>query len=166
MNINKEIYDQIKEFYNLLNNPPKALQSNIPVKEQQIYSAKLEDSVCKIIRTMVEKTYTHIPIYSESKLVGIFTESTFMDIVKANGEILMDKNTTFKDIINEIGVDDRSTESLSFVNREIDLFRVEDMFEKYFKNGKKLSAVFITNTGGKDEKILGIITPWDILGNN
>jgi hypothetical protein len=34
------------------------------------------------------------------------------------------------------------------------------------KNQKRLSAVFITETGEPREKILGMITPWDLARDN
>ena len=33
-----------------------------------------------------------------------------------------------------------------------------------FKKGSKLSCVLVTQNGKKDEKIIGILTAWDILG--
>lgn len=38
------------------------------------------------------------------------------------------------------------------------------MFQKQLQNKKRLSVVFITETGEASEKILGLITAWDVAG--
>lgn len=50
-----------------------------------------------------------------------------------------------------------------FASRNIDIYEVEEMFEDYHLEHKKLEAVIITHNGSKSEKPLGIITSWDLV---
>ena len=38
------------------------------------------------------------------------------------------------------------------------------MFQNGLKDQKRISVVFITETGKSSEKILGLVTAWDIAG--
>ena len=160
--VNVVIYDKVKEFLDLIKNPPKILESGYAVKN--IFSCQDTDKICDVIDVMVKNSYTHIPVYSGQKLVGIFSESTFVDIAKKEQEIIIDKSISFNEILECLDINDRTTETILFVDRNKNVFDIEEMFERYFKNNKRLAAIFITNTGKNTEPILGMITPWDILG--
>ena len=43
---------------------------------------------------------------------------------------------------------------------------VEELFAEEIKDQKRLAAVFITETGKAGEKILGLVTPWDLARDN
>ena len=38
------------------------------------------------------------------------------------------------------------------------------MFQNGLKDNKRISVIFITQNGKKDEKPLGLITAWDLAG--
>jgi len=39
------------------------------------------------------------------------------------------------------------------------------MFEKVKGRNQRVSVIFITEQGRQDQKLLGVLTPWDVLGN-
>ncbi|MGM0415240.1 MAG: hypothetical protein ACQEQP_08715, partial [Bacillota bacterium] len=49
-----------------------------------------------------------------------------------------------------------------FISKETLIVDVIDMFEESQKQGKHLEALFITESGKKSEKLLDIITSWDL----
>ena len=40
----------------------------------------------------------------------------------------------------------------------------KDIFEKTYSGGKRLAMVFVTSNGKENGKLLGTISPWDVLG--
>ena len=55
-------------------------------------------------------------------------------------------------------------------NEKDDLFNVtsyveelENIIESYFKKGKRAGITFLTQNGKPNERLQGIITPWDII---
>ena len=131
-----------------------------------IYSKTINDKVLLTMNEMSEKCYTHIPIYAEDNktLVGVFSEnSLFQSICEDDHCIVLDENTTFNEIKKCIDLE-KSKEIVKFVSRE-DLYDdVVNEFIKEFKQGNKLACVMITNSGKETEKVIGIITAWDIIG--
>ena len=130
-----------------------------------IYSKTLNDFVWNSMKDMNEKSYTHIPIYDETNkhLVGIFSENSLFQYILEDKIIEVDKNTTFNDIKKCIDIK-LSKEIVKFVAKDNLYDDVVNEFINEFKNKNKLSCVMITQNGKETEKVIGIITSWDIIG--
>jgi hypothetical protein len=62
---------------------------------------------------------------------------------------------------------ENTNDEFVFMSRETDIYQIKEEFEKAIgkKKGnipKRLGVIFITNSGKKTEKILGLITAWDV----
>lgn len=55
-----------------------------------------------------------------------------------------------------------ASESFRFVPRNITLAKVAEMFTDVMRKADRIGMVFITQNGRDTEKILSIITAWDI----
>lgn len=159
MNIKlKTIIDEIK-------NPPTIYNSNICVKRQNMYCRNIDDTIEETIKVMIEKVYTHIPIFENDVLVGIFSENTLLDIVNKETGILIGKDTTFRAFQDYLKIENHSSEEFKFISRNKNIYDIEDIFKDYFTRNKRLGCVYITENGKENEKILGMLTAWDIFGN-
>lgn len=152
--INKldEVIEEIKHPYKVYDKATK-----------NIYSANLNDNVRKVMLEMINKNYTHIPIYSNDKLVGVFSEGVLFNYLYENQIIAIDYDTTFNDILDFISFDN-SKEIIKLVDRNKLYDDVCLEFVNEFKKGSKLSCVLVTQNGKPHEKVIGILTSWDILG--
>ena len=159
MNIKlKTIIDEIK-------NPPTIYNSNICVKRQNMYCRNIDDTIEETIKVMIEKVYTHIPIFENDVLVGVFSENTLLDIVNKESAILIGKDTTFRAFQDYLKIENHSSEEFKFISRNKNIYDIEDIFKDYFTRNKRLGCVYITENGKENEKILGMLTAWDIFGN-
>ena len=41
---------------------------------------------------------------------------------------------------------------------------LEKIFEKHFRKGQRVGMAFLTADGKATSKLMGIITPWDMIG--
>lgn len=132
---------------------------------KNVYSANLSSNVKEVMNEMNINSYTHIPIYDENnkKLVGIFSEFSLYDYINKNGVILIEDDTTFQQIEDCIKIEN-SNERVIFKSKT-DLYddTVND-FIKQYKNKNKLDCIMITDSGSADEKVIGILTIWDVIG--
>lgn len=147
-----EVIEEIKHPYKVYDKSTK-----------NVYSANLNDNVREKMKKMMENNYTHIPIYDNNKLVGIFSEGVLFNYLYENEIVEIDENTLFKDIKDFISFNN-SKEIIKFAsrNRLYDDICLE--FINEFKKGSKLSCVLVTENGKEEEKVIGILTAWDILG--
>ena len=64
-----------------------------------------------------------------------------------------------------ISLDSISAYYYEFISKNEVLDNIEEMFE-IKKDNKKLSLIFVTENGNENERLLGIITLYDVLKNN
>lgn len=139
---------------------------NKSIKFSNICYAGKDDLIYDYMLKMKENVYTHIPILDNKVVIGVFSENSLLGALTEE-EIIYDKFTTrFNDelIFKHCLIDNHVTEVFEFVSKNTYLEDVKEMFKKSFSQHKRLSLIFITEHGRKDEKLLGIITPWDVLG--
>lgn len=150
----KKVLEEVKHPYKVYN---KATTN--------IYYKKLSDNVLEAMKEMDEKSYTHIPIYEEDEktLVGVFSENSIFQYLMEDGIIEVTNKTTFKDILKVIDLE-KSKEIIKFVAKNEMYDKVVNEFITEYKEKNKLACVMVTENGKKTEKVIGIITAWDVIG--
>ena len=158
----KGIIDGLEALKNRVTNPPRV--NTIMVESQNVYSASVNDSVRTVINAMIKNVYTHIPILDDGKVIGVFSENTFLSLFENEELVMIDDNLKFNDatIQKLIPIDKHITESFRFVARDVSVFEVGEAFRKSADNGDRIGLIFVTQNGKQDERILGIVTPWDL----
>lgn len=159
--ITDETIDKLKEILEEVKHPYKVCNK----ATINIFSRNVNDKVLDTMNEMNAHTYTHVPIYDEEgkKLVGIFSENVLFQSIINDNFVIIDENTTFNDIKECIKIEN-SKEMVKFVSKDELYDNVVNDFIKEFKNKNKLSCVMVTNSGKNTEKVIGIITSWDIIG--
>lgn len=130
-----------------------------------VYSKKINDEVLDTMNDMVKNSYTHVPIYSEdgNTLIGIFSENSIFNYILDDKIIEIDENTVFKDIQKIIDIN-KSKGIVDFVARDKSFDEVINEFAQEYKNGNKLECLMVTQSGKSNEKVIGIVTTWDLIG--
>lgn len=133
------------------------------ISTKNIYFKRVSDPLLPTLKDMKEKIYTHVPILDDNGLlVGVLSESSIFNYIANQEEIILDlRDSKISDLINELNIK-RSNESFEFVPRNMPMIELKDMFYKKIENKERLGAIFVTENGKTSEKILGIITSWDM----
>lgn len=159
----EEIITQYKNIMNKVMEPDKALDT-VAVQANNIFTANLEDDALEVMKKMQQNTFTHVPVLENNKLIGIFSENTIFSYIVDNEALLLGDEIKIKEFEKFIPLDMHESEIFKFVSKDKLLYEVEDMFEEELRDNKRLSVIFITESGKTTEKILGMITAWDIAG--
>lgn len=157
---NDEIVARYKKIRESIINPPLAY-NNLAVDARRMYRVSKHESIIKVIGMMEESNYTFIPIIEDNVLIGIFSERTIFSYILEHKEIVLNENVSISRFMPYTNLDNYKDEDFRFVPRDIDVFEVKSLFSKN-KTGKRIPIVFITEHGKYSEKILGMITPWDV----
>jgi hypothetical protein len=146
-------------------NPPAALR--FAIQPKKIYSTTMDASAREVMRVMADKVYTYVPVLdSKGDITGIFSENTVFLYLARNEICAVDSKTAIAEFAEYLPLNQHASEYFEFVSRQANIDDVRDLFEKGSAERKRLAAVFITASGRKDEPILGMLTAWDIAGNN
>lgn len=155
------IVQEYENIYNQIKNPPLAIE-HLAIPSGKIYTTSLDSNVLEVIDKMKKNHYTHVPILENDILVGVFSENTIFSYVAENHMILVENDTKIWEYSKFTPIHKHTNELFMFAHRGTTVFEIEDIFREQYKDNKRVESVFITENGKENEKILGLITPWDV----
>ena len=159
------IVQQYQELLDKVVHPELALDK-LAISMDKLYTVTPNTNILKAMKIMNENLYTYLPVMERRKFVGVFSDSTLFDyILKWQGAVI-DEKLAIRDLGEVIHIHNHAREAFLFINKDITVIEVEDIFRKGFKNHKRIAVVFITDGGTESEEILGLVTAWDIAGYN
>ena len=153
--------DRYSDIKNIILNPPKAL-GTIAIPSSKIYSINLDENAFDVMEKMNSNVFTHVPVYDEKRLVGIFSENTLFSYVVTLSKVSWDKSLMIRDFSDILSLNYPKSECFIFAHKDSTIFDIKKIFKEYFCQNKRVAVVFITENGKADEDILGMITAWDI----
>jgi CBS domain-containing protein len=147
---------EIERIRALLSRPPRVSS----LQKREVLTASGTDPVGPVVRAMVDRSYSQVPVYDRKHFLGLLTLHT---VARFLGEHL-DKvvrelrESPVRDVLDCAECPDTHT----FIPTNTTLTDVLHKFETSDRQGRRLDALLITKGGGPDEKLLGIITVWDL----
>ena len=159
-----DMIKMLSETVQKVNNPPRARNVAIPL--HMILSKGMEDLVLPTMREMMEKMYTHVPIMKNGSVIGVFSENTIFSYLATEGIVEIEENMKFSELEEYLPIEKHISESFRFIKQDMLLANVKEIFEEAHKKQDRIGLIFTTQTGRKTEKLLGIITAWDVAGRD
>ena len=148
----EETIKEIKQIYENITNAKTAMD----IANRNVIRFSTSDNLFVVLKTIREKKYSQFPVYNSNKeFEGLLTENGITQWLseKIEDDIISIEETFLNEILNK----DEKKKNYAFINREADIFDIQDMFKK-----TNTEALFVTHSGNKQQNILGIITAWDI----
>lgn len=159
-----EIVAQLKKITERVENPLRAL--DFAVREDGIFRAQLTDGLLYVMQEMYAKRYTHVPVFEGKRFYGVLSENSVFCYMLMHSLVAIDDLTAVSEIKEFLPTEKHSSERYEFADRAILFDELHERFEADYANPRRLAAVFVTEHGKPTEALLGMITPWDILGAN
>ncbi len=125
-----------------------------------IETCKKNDKVIDVLKIMRDTKHSHIPVLENGKVIGIFNMQTILDKILKEKTFTLDDKTIVLDLMSD--VKDCYAFDFDFISRDKTFHDIEKMFERQ-KDNKELKMLFVTNNGLKTERLIGIITAYDVL---
>ncbi|HHY12334.1 MAG TPA: CBS domain-containing protein [Firmicutes bacterium] len=154
---NEWVIKRIKEIAIFLADPPRitysrpiTLEPSIPIREAM-----------DLMRT---KGFSQVPVCQNGVFVGLLTTDTIARWLADS--IANEESISFSVQVSRIlpFAEDTDTGSHDFLHRNAAQVEVIRLFSKWIREGRRLSAVLITENGRPSERLLGIVTVWDLPG--
>ena len=155
-----KLVEAYKDVRDALTNPLKAL--SIAVPGQQLYTTSLDSNLGEVMKEMDRNIYTHVPVIEDEKMIGIFSENTLLSYLAESGEAIVTKDMKVGELKDFLPLDSHTGESFVFIPRNAPLGDIYKIFNDAIQTKQRIGMVFITHSGKSDEKLLGIITAWDL----
>lgn len=156
------VVKRYEDIVNQILRPQKAM--SIAVPRRLIYTALLGDNALNVMKAMNDNVYTHIPVMEGDKMIGVFSENTILSYLVHNKDSIVTEDVKLNEFKDFIPLDKHPSEYFEFIGREALLADVEEIFRRGLVNRKRVAVIFITENGNKEERLLGMLTAWDIAG--
>jgi CBS domain-containing protein len=139
-----------------LRDPPKLVPAfNVPV-----VTCEVAQPVGHAAKAMLDGGFSQLPVYENGTFRELLTAETiarWLGDKLANGDEFV-----LEEPIGDVVAYTEDSEHLVFVSRKATVFDALNHFDAFARRGKYLDAILISHTGAQNEKLLGIITTYDI----
>lgn len=161
-----EITDDTIEFLEniirLLNHPKRAV--DIGRKIEDAYTVKICQNVqiSSVMKVMREKGFSQVPILADNgSLKGVFSPNVLFEYISHNN---VDVNKiSLMDLKEYTPINKHFSESYLFIPKDMLEEDIYDLFTEKLNANTKLAMMFVTENGGVDKKVIGIIVLKDLI---
>ena len=137
--------------------------ANVLIPRGEVFTCSLDDAIRSVIDTMVKNSYSHVPVVdANGKVVGVFSESTLLEMGKADKGNAMPVN--MRDIAEHLPLEKHTADVFKFVPKNDAVLHLRKLCDEALKQRERIGMFFVTRNGRFDEPLLGILTVWDIAG--
>lgn len=140
-----------------------ALAIEFATRGDQVMKAHMHQRVLRLMEVMDKNGYSHIPVMREGEFCGVFSVGSVFQYILRTGGKGISPETTVAELGKHLDVS-AHMENYEFVPKDATYISVRKAFERVRGKNKRVSVVFITEHGKPGEPLLGMLTPWDVLG--
>jgi predicted transcriptional regulator len=146
---------EIEELQQRLLSPELA----IPRFQKKVETIRMSDSLSAVLKAISERDYSQFPVYDDQGFKGLLTEN---GITRWLAHHVTNELSLIE--LDEVPVktalrEEENKRNFIFISRRVTV----DMISELFVTRDLLEAALITNSGGRDEKLMGIVTRWDVV---
>lgn len=158
-----EMLERLESITDYVRRPHRACDFGTPAV--QIFSASVNDQVFSVMKTMHKKGYSHVPVLQKGAVIGVFSIRCVFEYLAENGMDSLNQNDRISVLGDRIGLDHDNASRYMFVSEDTSVVTVRKAFQRYTEKNHRLSAVFVTPNGTPREKLICMITPWNVLSD-
>lgn len=153
-----EIVEKIEHILELLESPVKVF----PRFQRSVKSFQYHVELGKVLKVIQKYSYSQFPIYQGREFIGLLTHNGISAWLAHYDH---DCSVNIQDIpISEVIIYETHRNNCLFVPKDLLLYEAKNLFVTHFQRKMtRLDALLITDNGSKCEKLLGIVTPTDVL---
>ena len=151
----------LQEVLDFVRRPPLAIE--FATKGERVLKAGANQKVLRVMELMDKNGYSHVPVMKENRFYGVFSSGSVFRYLLRNGGKGISPDTTIKELRGYLAVEEH-IENYEFVPADATYIYVRERFEQVRAKNKRVSVIFITQDGRPDQPLLGMLTPWDVVG--
>ncbi len=124
-----------------------------------------DDKMDSVFRTMAATGYSQFPVYRGTNYIGLLTDGGIARyLASALSKNVQDRPADpGQASVGEVLKSEKNPDRARFIPRTATIYQAEHLFVGQAQGKWRVSALLITETGMTEEKLLGIVTPSDVL---
>ena len=151
-----EVVRHIERIRDRVARPPGLL----PLAAQPVITCEATDDIGKAAMQMRQGNFSQLPVYEEGRFVQLLTAET---IARWMAAALQDNQGLLEDVpVAEVLPHAETVDNVTFLGRAATAFDALEAFDAFFRRGRFLNAILVTERGSQAQKPLGIVAVADI----
>lgn len=136
----------------------------VMIHRNQVLACSLDDLVKPALAKMLQSSFTHIPILDDGRVCGVFSEKTLLTCM-VDKAFAAGSDLTFADIKKYLALENRGYESFRFIAHDLTVSDAGKMFSDAIRKKDRIGMIFVTHGGKPTERLMGIVTAWDVAAH-
>ncbi len=128
-----------------------------------ILKAGSKNKAMTVMKKMQKLGFSHVPVIDSGTFTGVFSIGTFFSYALRYGMGALNNDMLIEDFMEFLPPDKHESERFVFMPKTATLFEVKNEFENRTGHNKRLAVIFLTDNGSINGRILGMLTPWDVV---
>ena len=132
--INEMALNKLDEIIKSIESPPTVISKF----EKDVFETTSEESIFGVMNTMKERIYTHVPVWENAKLIGVFSYTSFFEWLN-DSQSQTDKEITFvKKFFKDINKKYLNSPVVNYllIPENKNLYEIPLVFEEYVKKAQ------------------------------
>ena len=156
------VVDSLREIVSAIESPRPAAEYATPL--EHLMTARMEDYVLDLMRRMEERGFSHVPVLRRGRMEGVFSVSTIFSAAIRSDRFSIDENACVGDFELLLPPERHLCEQFRFIRADASLGEACRAFETKGKaRRKRVAALFLTEDGTQQSRLLAMLTPWDLI---
>ena len=157
----EEIISKLDEIIEFVRKPRLAVDYGTPA--DRVLYAHLNDKLSHVMASMRKNGYSHVPILEKGRICGVLSVKSVFDYIAEKGAASLKPDFRICDLGDRISLNRTVGDRYMFMPANTNIEAVRSAFERYTERNCRLGAVFISENGSPEEKLICIVTPWDVM---
>lgn len=152
-----EVVNRIEKIDRVLSKPKLVGQ----VFQKTVFTLQSTDSLAHVLDIIRRRKFTQFPVYEGQEFRGLITTVGITNwlATNLNEHHQLNEIPTLGDILRH----EKNRVNYKFISKYITIYDAEDIFKQGVERGKRFEALLITENGKPNQKLIGIVTPIDIM---
>ena len=159
----KAVLDSLYAIIDYVQTPQPALK--YATLGDQVLRTSYGEPVLQLMEKMRSRGFSHVPVIHKGGIAGVFSVSSVFGFLLEKGADALNENTRVNDFGKLVALDREFGEHFLVMPKSATYLDVRRQFEEDHTRNRRLAAVFITEDGRPSQPLLGMLTPWDVLGD-
>ena len=152
-----EVVEQIEHIDEVIARPKLVGQ----LFRKRVMTFQMTDSLQYTLKAIRKRKYTQFPVYDGQRFQGLLTT---VGITNWLASSMIDTDLpksipTLRDILQH----EKNERNYKFISRYMTIYEAEEIFKAGVERGRRFEALLITEHGKPHQKLIGIVTPIDIM---
>ena len=115
------------------------------------------------MQRMARNGYSHVPVMENDRLTGVFSASTPFAMAMDENRLAVDDQTRLDEVREALRPENHPMEQFRFIDPETTCDEARKLFVRTSPRERRVAALFVTENGQPYGRLLGMLTPWDLM---